>query len=262
MSQFKELFRGDQRSDTDWTFDLAENFNGAFGGTNGGVLSAISVFAARITSGRRPASVDSRYIRSFRPGRARVSLNTVSQGRTLCVMQVAVIDDDDRLCTQSSVTLVEPSALVVELQQTNADAAPQGLIAWDEGKPWRQPRGPMVIPLIDTFTPTALGGEDGEIITGSRVLFDDAELCAEAACIAADLSVGPPVAQAVKGSAATPNPDLSLRLCGSSAPGARLIAACKLVSIDAGLAATRIGVWNASELVAIGVSTTTCLPLE
>lgn len=262
MSLFKELFCGAQTSDTEWTFELTENFNGAFGGTNGGVLSAISVFVARVTSGRRPASVDSRYLRGFRPGRARVSINTVSQGRTLSAMQVAVVDDDDRLCTQSSVTLVEPGALVVELHQTNLDAAPPGLLAWEDGKPWQQPRAPMVIPLIDTFTPTALGGEDGEAITGSRVLFDDAELCAEAACIAADLSVGPPVARAVKGAAATPNPDLSLRFCGSSAPGERLVAACKLVAIDAGLAATRIGVWNASELVAIGVSTTTCLPLQ
>ncbi len=262
MSQFRELFQGDQTSDTEWTFQLAEKFNGAFGGTNGGVLSAISVFVARTTSGHSPASVDSRFIRGFRPGRARVRLDTVSQGRTLCVMQVAVIDDDDRLCTQSSVTLVEPGALVAELHQSNADRQPDGLIPWEDGKRWQQPRGPMVIPLIDTFEPIALGGRDGEIITGSRVLFDDARLCAEAACIAADLSVGPPVARAVKGAAATPNPDLALRFCASSAPGERLVAACKLVAIDAGLAATRIGVWNAAELVAIGASTTTCLPLK
>ncbi len=262
MSSFRQLFRATQTSDTEWTFDLAEEFNGAFDGTNGGVLSAICVFVARSTSGRRPASIDSRYIRSFRPGTARVRLETVSEGRTLWVMRVSVVDDGDRLCTQSSVTLVESGALAVGLQQTNADSQPDGLIPWDDGKPWQQPRGPMVIPLIDTFEPTALGGRDGEIITGSRVAFDDAELCAEAACIAADLSVGPPVARAVKGAAATPNPDLALRFCASSAPGERLVAACKLVGIDAGLAATRIGVWNATELVAIGVSTTTCLPLK
>jgi hypothetical protein len=65
----------------------------------------------------------------------------------------------------------------------------------------------------------------------------------------------------VRSAASTPNPDLSLRFCGSSDPADFLAACCTLRTIDRGLASTSIDVWNSGELIAVGVSSTTCLPV-
>ncbi|MCZ6710216.1 MAG: thioesterase family protein [Gammaproteobacteria bacterium] len=258
---FVETFCGVGNSNEEaWTFEIDQRFNGAFGGTNGGVLSAISVHVARQQSGRRAASIDSRYIRGFRPGTARVVSRLVNKGRTLTVMDVDIVDAQDRLCTHSVVTLVEPSALAVGIQH-RGPVMPPDIAIWEDGKPWRAPSAPMVIPLIETFEPTALGGGDSMTITGTRVVWRESGTSAEAACIAADISVGPPVARAVRSAAATPNPDLSLRFCGSSDPAEFLAACCTLRTIDGGLASTSIDVWNGADLIAVGVSTTTCLPI-
>jgi len=263
MASFLEIFRGVAKSHEKgvWTFEIDKRFNGAFGGTNGGVLSAISVHVARQLSGRRVASIDSRYIRGFRPGTARVVSRLVNKGRTLTVMDVDIVDAQDRLCTHSVVTLVEQNALAADVQRSDHLIPPEDLAAWQDGKPWRLPKGPMEIPLIETFEPTALGGSDLTTITGTRVIWRESGTSAEAACIAADISVGPPVARAVRGAASTPNPDLSLRFCGSSDPADFLAASCTLRSIDGGLASTSIDVWNGADLLAVGVSTTTCLPI-
>jgi hypothetical protein len=262
MASFVETFRGVGNSNEEtWTFDIDERFNGAFGGTNGGVLSAISVHVARELSSRRAASIDSRYIRGFRPGTARVVSRLVKRGRTLTVMDVDILDAQDRLCTHSVVTLVQANALAVDIQHSGPLMPPPDMASWEDGKLWRAPSGPMVIPLIETFEPTALGGSDSMTITGTRVVWQESGTSAEAACIAADISVGPPVARAVGSAASTPNPDLSLRFCGSMDPADFLAACCTLRTIDAGLASTNIDVWNARDLVAVGVSSTTCLPV-
>ena len=264
MACLMEVFAGVRGTDQGdgWSFTLDRRFNGAFGGTNGGVLSAISVYVARQLSGRRPSSIDSRYVRGFRPGSARVVVRLVNQGRTLTVMDIDIVDDRDRVCTHSVVTLVEPDVLAVDVQYNDHLVAPSDLVAWEQGKRWRQPKAPMEIPLIETFEPTALGGSGHTTVTGTRVVWRESGTSAEAACIAADLSVGPPVARVVRGRASTPNPDLSLRFCGVSEPDEFLAAACTLRNIDGGLASTNIEVWNGAKLIAVGVSTTTCLPIS
>ena len=50
---FAAAFGGAPDGDDAWAFELPERFNGAFGGTNGGVLTALSVFVARRATGRR-----------------------------------------------------------------------------------------------------------------------------------------------------------------------------------------------------------------
>lgn len=262
MSTFLEAFAGRASDDSQWTFDLDERFNGAFGGTNGGVLSAISLYVARNESGRRAASIDSRYVRGFRPGSARVVATLLNEGRTLTFMSVSIFDSDDRLCTHSTVTLAQPSALANELQHAGGATPLKNLSSWEQGRPWSQPKEARKIPLIETFEPTFLGGEGVESITATKVIWQEADTHSEAACIAADISVGPPVSRAVRGAALTPNPDLSLRFCGTSTPGDYLTASCRLERIVEGLASTRIAVWNASDLLAIGISTTTCIPMR
>jgi len=260
MAGFLDTFAGHKQSDSLWSFELEHRFNGAFGGTNGGVLSAISLYVARLETERRPASIDSRYIRGFRPGTARVEVTGIKTGRTLSVLSIDIFAADDRLCTHSVVTLVEQNALAEEVQHANQAVPSVNLAAWEDGKLWRQPGG-QIIPLIDTFEPRSLAGGNDETATATRVVWQEPGTSAEAACIAADISVGPPVARAVRGSASTPNPDLSLRFCGTSDPGGHLIASCELRSIVNGLASTSISVWNRTELLAVGVSSTTCLPL-
>ena len=260
MAGFAETFSGTRLDDQTWTFELDERFNGAFGGTNGGVLSAISIHAACDLSGRRPAGIDSRYLRGFRPGTARVVATAISQGRTLTVMGVDIVDADNRVCSHSVITLVEPSALAADVPRVSHLAPPGDLVSREDGKRWKAPAG--AIPLIETFEPTALGGQGFETVTATRVLWRESATAAQASCIAADISVGPPVARAVRGAASTPNPDLSLRFCGSADPGGYLIAACELQTIEAGLATTKIVVWSDNNLLAIGISSTTCLPLK
>ena len=58
---------------------------------------------------------------------------------------------------------------------------------------------------------------------------------------------------------ATPNPDICLRFCTEIAVPPVMVATCRLDSLVAGLASTRIEVWADDTLLAIGVSSTTCI---
>ncbi len=60
-------------SETVWRFELQDALNGGFGGTNGGVLAAICLHAARHAApAHTPAGIDARFVRSFPPGVAQV----------------------------------------------------------------------------------------------------------------------------------------------------------------------------------------------
>lgn len=257
--KFADFFDGSRQSPGDWRFDLPDSVNGAFGGTNGGVLAALAVHVARdVAPGRRAAGVDARFIRGFRPGTANVIASIVNEGRTLSTVQVDVSNSDGKLCTRALVSLVNPETLA-DLDHEGAER-PSGLLAVSDGTPWAQPKPPMIIPLLDTFEPTFCGKTSAGTATAAKTVWDGDESCAEAVCIAADLSVGPPVARAVKGHrVGTPNPDISLRFGAEVDLPEFLIACCKLQSLVAGLASTAIEVWAGSSLLATGVSTTTCI---
>jgi hypothetical protein len=260
---FATAFGGAPLADGAWQFELEERFNGAFGGTNGGALSALSVFVARSATGRRPTSIDSRYLRGFRPGTARIVPTVLNEGRTLSVVSVDVVDEDDRVCTHSTVTLAAPEMLAQDLDVAGGLVRPD-MSAFRDGKPWPQ-HETRPIPMIDTFRPTHLGSTPHEVFTAVAVIWDEPDRSAEAACIAADVSVGQPVMRAVRGAASIPNPDLSLRFVDFSAndapPADHLVGVCALDGIDRGLATTRTSVWQDDRLLAIGVSTTICIPL-
>lgn len=257
---FATAFGGRPLEEGAWRFELEERFNGAFGGTNGGVLTALSVFVARSGSGRRATSIDSRYLRSFRPGAARVVPTVLNAGRSLTVVRVDVVDAGGRLCTHSTVTLAAPEVLARDLNRSGGLARPD-MSDFAAGRPWPQPPK-QPIPMLDTFRPTSLGATDDDVFTGVASVFDEPGTSAEAACIAADISVGPPVMRAARGGASIPNPDLSLRFVRTAPPAAHLVGVCSLDAIDAGIATTRIAVWQEDLLLATGVSTTTCIPLS
>jgi hypothetical protein len=98
------------------------------------------------------------------------------------------------------------------------------------------------------------------IATAIRPPFAGPGSGAEAACVAADVSVGPPVARALRGrTLPIPNPDLSLRLAARAEAPATLVGLARLERLQRGLALTHIEVRAEGELVAIGVSTTILL---
>lgn len=255
---FEERFGGTALGDNAWQFDLKADWNGGFGGTTGGVLSALTVFAARgLAPGRFPSSVDSRFIRGFRPGLARVVPTLVKEGRSISTVSVDILNEEGKLCTRSTITLIVAEALA-EVEANDGAGKLEGMRPLSEAKVWPQSKN-RPIPLIDTFQPAFMGLDDSGTATRVDVVWDDGGL-AEAICIAADLSVGPPVARALQGKPlAMPNPDISLRFCRDAELPEYLVASCRLDCMESGLATTRIEVRAGEKLVANGISTTTCL---
>ena len=257
---FSERIRGTKQDNNTWQFDLAEELNGGFGGTNGGTLAAVCVFIARsVAPGRIPISIDARFIRGFRPGLAQVVATVLNEGRTLTTVSVDIITAQGKLATRGTISLVVPEALA-DLDKQSERAPAKTLTSYAQGRLWRQPRGPQNIPLIETFAPKLMGADENGIATGTQIIWQDPEATAEAACIAADISVGPPVAAALKGMPlAMPNPDISLRFTGAQTDQDHLVSICRLEGIKGGLATTSLDVWSGTTLIAVGVSTTTCL---
>ena len=259
--KFLDCFPGTSADQNTWDFQLEKKYNGAFGGINGGVFSAISVHVARhVSEGRQPIGLDSRYLRGFRPGEAKVECTVLNAGRTLTTVNVDIINSDQKLCTRSVVMLVNQEALAPLNIEGNVGCI-ETHKAYKEGRTWPQPSG-YVVPLIDTFQPRILAKDEHGILTATQVIWDEPGTCAEAACIAADISVGPPVGSVVAGKASTPNPDLSLRFCQDTELPGHLMASCRMESMINGLASTRIEVRAEKEIVAVGVSTTTCITMK
>jgi len=256
--KFEQRFGGTPLDDNSWQFDLKEDWNGGFGGTTGGVLSALCVFAARgMAPGRVPTSVDSRFLRGFKPGLASVVPTLVNEGRTISTVMVDIVNEEGKLCTRSTITLIVADALA-EVAADDAAGSLQGMRPLAEAKVWPQAKN-RPIPLVDTFQPAFMGADDRGTATRVDVVWGEGGL-AEAICIAADLSVGPPVARALQGKPlAMPNPDISLRFCRDKELPQYLIASCRLDCMVGGLATTRLEVRAGDALVATGVSTTTCL---
>jgi acyl-coenzyme A thioesterase PaaI-like protein len=256
---FQERLSGQQVDDGAWEFDLEAELNGGFGGTNGGVLAAICVNVARgVSPGRLPASIDARFIRGFRPGVARVIPTVLNEGRTLTTMSVDIISDEGKLCTRGTVSLVNPDSLC-DIEANDTAPAEGELKTIEDGRIWREPPQ-QPIPLIKTFSPRFLGKNSRGTATATDIIWDESGTIEEASCIAADISVGPPVAAALGGQPlAIPNPDLSLRFTGATGNPPWLVSTCRLESLNAGLATTRLEVRDGVKLVAVGIGTTTCL---
>ncbi|MBV1907451.1 MAG: thioesterase family protein [Pseudomonadales bacterium] len=254
---FLETFSGKQVNPGNWQFDLEERFNGAFGGTNGGVLAAVAVHVARQeSSGRRPTSVDARFIRGCPPGASRVEVTNLNQGRTLSVYSVDIIGKHGKLCTRAGVTVAAAEQLATQVSENIQQDPPD--YTDDEASAWVHPPS-FKVPLIDTFRPSAC--HQGICSTTQITIpWQESNTAAEAACVVSDISVGPPVGRAVKGRASIPNPDLTLRFSSALDAGELVQARCELVDLNLGQATTRIDTWSANILLAVGVSTTTCIP--
>ena len=255
-----DFLQGSRGPGDAWTFNLGRPLHGAFGGANGGVVGATCLAASRsLARDRVPASLDVRFLRGLAEGEAEVIPSMVHEGRTLSVVSVDIFDERKRLCTRATVSLVNIDALE-PLDHSSPIDFHEGYVPYAEGKPWAKPASGVDVPLIDTFQPRLVGKDDRGYATEVQVLWDEPGTCAEAACIAADVSVGPPVGAFVRGKPVPiPNPDLTLRFCGEPDLPATMTATCNLEQVSKGIASTRIAVHAGSELVAIGISTTTLL---
>lgn len=238
-------------------FGVESRLHGAFGGAFGGAVAACVVRAARtVAPERRPASLDVRFLRSLPAGAALVRATVAHAGRSLTTVNVDVLDATSRLAARATVGLVAAQALY-PLDHPPAHALPP-VQAYEDGSDWRAPNG-VEIPIVTTLRPRVLGAGPWGVATGLRVPWTGRDADAEAACLGADMCVGPPVAAACAGTwIPHPNPDLSLRFVGDL-PERDLVAIGMLERIDAGLAAVRIAVWSAGAVVAVGVSSSMLL---
>lgn len=258
---FLDCFKGEKISDGYFCFNIDECFNGGFGGSNGGVLAALCVNVSRdLAPDRIPSGLDTRFIRSFRPGKALVKATLLNEGRSLSVVSVDITNEEGKLFVRSTVTLVNSLALA-DIHHQNEMAGTENFLPFEDGKVWPQPKGPQSIPLIDTFQPAYIGNNSDGTATAVTLIWDEPGTTAEAVCIAADVSVGPPVSRIVKAEAAIPNPDISLRFCGDFEMQEKLLAFCKTENINQGLASNTIKVCCGEHLAGLGVCTTTCIKL-
>tara|TARA_R110002072_G_scaffold171703_4_gene325412 strand:+ start:19853 stop:20626 length:774 start_codon:yes stop_codon:yes gene_type:complete len=254
---FLEMYSGSKIESGIWSFDLGKEFNGAFGGTNGGVLAAVAVHVAKQESSLRcPTSVDARFIRGCPPGKVKVEISALNEGRTLSVYSVDIIGPNGKLCTRVGVTVAAADQLASHISENIDKEQPH--FDETEAKDWAHPPD-FKVPLIDSFKPTSCHQLHSST-TRITIPWDDLDTAQEAACVVSDISVGPPVGRVVKGRAGIPNPDLTLRFSPESQASKHVEARCELVNLQRGQATTRIESWCGDRLLAIGVSTTTCIP--
>jgi len=233
-----------------WRFELGRELHGAFGGVFGGAVAACALVVARqLAPGKVPAALDCRFLRGLPAGTASVTATVLHAGRSLSCVSVDVIDERDRLATRATVSLVAPDALADLDGGSAGPPEPTGADGWS-------PAPGVDIPIVATLEPRLASLGDRGMASIIRLPWRSAE----AACMAADLCVGPPVAAAVRGQPVShPNPDLSLRFAGP-VTGEELVGVGRVDRVAGGVAAVSIEVWSDADLVAIGVSTSLLLP--
>ena len=250
---FLELLDG-RPSGGAWHFTIPRELHGAFGGAFGGIVAAACIAAARDRAdGRVPMALDCRFLRSLPAGTARFETATLAAGRSLTNVSVDVVGPDDRHCTRATVSFAAPEALTAEADAPGTPRAVHG-----ETTPWREPAG-VEIPVVRTLAPRGARIDDA-FATVLDVPWDpDPTRSAEAACIAADMCVGPPVGAVISERwIPHPNPDLSLRFAGAVATR-ELCGVGRLERVSDGLAVVTIEVTAGTELVAVGTSTSMLL---
>ncbi|MCP3989691.1 MAG: thioesterase family protein [Actinomycetia bacterium] len=246
----------DQIDGTSWRFRLPRAIHGAFGGVTGGALAAAAVAAGRASApGRIAVSLDMHFLRGLATEDATASIEVLSSGRSLTVVRAELSDDSGRRTTVARIGFAEPTAL--EPIDSDAPAGQLGPPAPDldeTSRPWRPPRG-VEIPIIETARPRAarLGDAIATLVT---IPWDPDGDGAEGACLAADLSVGPPVdAVLPKGTwVPHPNPDVSIRFAGP-VTSSDLVAVATCRRVARGAATVESEVWDGAQLVASAIST-------
>ena len=251
-----EYLGAEQVDETNWRLRLPRAIHGAFGGVTGGALAAAAVAIGRVSAPDRVAvGLDMHFLRGLASEDATASVEVLSSGRSLTVVRVEFADDTARRTTVGRAAYAEPSALEpidTDTPVTQLGPPPPDIRA--TSKPWRAPKG-VEVPIIDTARPRA-ARMDNAIATVVAIPWQPDADGAEGACLAADLSVGPPVdAVLPKGTwVPHPNPDVSLRFAGP-VTSSDLVAVATCRRVARGVATVESEVWDADALVATAIST-------
>lgn len=238
---------------------FGRELQGAFGGAFGGLLAASSVHVARRAApGREPAGLDCRFLRPLPSGEVLAATTVLHAGRSLTCVRVDLIDAHEQVATTATVSLVDPASLFpLDMAGTTAPE-PERI------RRWSTPAG-IDAPIIELLDPHLGSLGAGVISADVLVPWEDDNGCtsAEAACVAADLAVGPPVAAACEGSwLPHPNPDLSLRFAPVGRVGPRVRGVGRVVRIAGGQAVVGIDVYSAGVPFALGAATSMVLQAE
>ena len=241
-----------------WNLRLPSQIHGAFGGVTGGALAAASIALSRTVEPTRVVTgIDIHFLKGLATTEARATITTLTSGRSLSILRVEFSDESGIPTTEARVALVAPEALRTDIEATERN---QGLLGppptdlYDRAKPWRKPDG-VEVPIIDAARPQA-ARVGAAIATLVSVPWDSSDDGSEGACLAADLSVGPPVDAALPKDrwVPHPNPDLSLRFLEQvTANDLVAIGTCR--EISRGFATVETEVWQDQSLVATGMST-------
>jgi acyl-coenzyme A thioesterase PaaI-like protein len=235
-------------------FDLGAHQLGAFGGVFGGTVAACALRAARgVVPGRRPTSLDARFVRALPPGEATATVEVVHAGRVLTTVFVKLAQTPDRIAAVATIGLVDEAALHELAHEAQVDSPDD-----DVGSPWPSDAG-VPIAIVDTLQPRLRRRDDGATATTITLPWASAHTSAEAACVAADLSVGPPVAEVCyQQRIPHPNPDLSLRFTAEPA-AERVSGVARLAHVKGGTATVALEVRSSGRLLAAGISTSLLL---
>lgn len=251
-----EYLGADQVDETNWTLRLPRTIHGAFGGVTGGALAAAAVAIGRSSAQDRiSVGLDVHFLRGLASEEAAASVEVLSAGRSLTVVRIELTDDSGRRTTVARAAFAEPGALEpIDVGADGVDGGCPPADVVDGAKPWRAPKG-LEVPIIETAQPRAARFGDA-IATVVSIPWTPLADGAEGVCLAADLSVGPPVdAILPKGTwIPHPNPDVSLRFAGP-ATSAQLVAVARCRRVSRGVATVDSEVWDGEGLVASAVST-------
>jgi acyl-coenzyme A thioesterase PaaI-like protein len=253
MPTITEVLGARPLSEDACAFHIGTDLHGAFGGVFGGLLAAACLQTARRAApGRVPNALDCRFVRGLRRPDATASATVLHAGRSLTNVSVDLVDPDGKLCTRSTVSLVEPSALQPVQRPSPAH---EPWMEHADAKPW-PPVAPIVAALDSRFVSDDADGDPIAVV----VPWDELTWPAESACIALDMAVGPPAGRAGAGqNVGTPNPDLSCRFAGD-VTSKILVGVGRLLRADGGVAAIALEAWSDDQLVANGISTALMVP--
>jgi acyl-coenzyme A thioesterase PaaI-like protein len=254
MPSLREFLCAEQLENNAWRFHVPRELHGAFGGAFGGVVAAATIVTARsVAEGRTPNALDCRFVRGLRAGDAVATATVINAGRTLSTVSVDLTDEEGRLCTRATISLVDREAL----KRIEREAPRAG--DWKthaEATKW-----PPVAPIVEAIDSRFVGEEGREFSIAVIVPWDvSPHDSAEAACLAADMAVGAPAGYAgAREKVSTPNPDLSLRFFGDVTTS-ELVGVGRLERATNGVAAIGLEVWSDRQMVATGISTALLIP--
>ncbi len=254
MPSLHGFLRAEQEENADWRFHIPTELHGAFGGAFGGVVASCTLVAARSAApGRTPNALDIRFVRSLVAGDAFARTTVLHSGRSLTNVSVDLTDGAGKLCARSTISLVDPAVLD---PYDSSTVGPGPWMTHDEATPF-----PEVAPIVSVIDPRMVGHDDRGFATAVRIPWDDDGYSAEAACMAGDMAVGPPLGSGAPKGVGTPNPDIALRFCGHVTSPA-LVGVGRWLRSSNGVAAVGIEVWSDDALIAIGISTALLLPAK